>query len=263
MRLIPLGSGGYIPNTRRETSSHLLLDGQTAILFDAGSGVSRLLEPPASDLLRDISSLNIVLSHYHLDHSIGLTWTLKIWPKPFQIYAPEPPFVDSTAEEALGRLISPPLFGLPLEQYPGLVTIHKVSAEGFSIGNLRLHALPQRHSGGSVGYRVESVFAYITDVDTTDSDEHVRFLENIDLAFVDAMYDEATYMQLTNYKKTRADHGYADGVANLAVRAGINRLGLVHISPEYDEERVNSMAERAKGIFSRAFIPEALQEIRL
>lgn len=263
MRLIPLGVGGYIPNSRRETACHLLLDGETAVIFDAGSGISRLLEPPASDLLKGIKSLNIVLSHYHLDHSIGLTWTLKFWSAPFQIYAPEPPLVTSTARQAFDRLTAAPLFALPLEQYPGTVTVHGISGGSFSIGGLHIRTLPQRHSGGSVGYRVESAFAYITDVDTTDSDEHVQFLKGVDLAFIDAMYDEATYMQQTSNKATRADHGYANGVASIAARAGVGRLGLVHISPEYDEQRVDSMAEQAKKLFSGTFIPKDGEEVQL
>ncbi len=43
-----------------------------AIMIDAGTGVSRLVERP--DLVDGIESLDILLSHFHLDHIAGLAY---------------------------------------------------------------------------------------------------------------------------------------------------------------------------------------------
>ncbi len=263
MRLVSLGCGGYIPNGRRETASYLLIDGPTAVLFDIGTGAKRLLEPPLSLHLTQIEKLHVVLSHYHLDHSIGLTWMLKIWPKPFNIIAPQAPLVSAEAADALSRLSSPPLFALPLDEYPGSVTIQELRTKTFTIDGLHIDAMPQAHSGGSVAYRVGTTFAYVTDVDTTDSAAHVEFIRGVDLAFVDAMYDQHTYRQQTENVSAKLDHGYDMGVARLGAEAAVGGLGLVHISPEYDEKRVDSMTAGARGIFPSAFIPKDGQEFAL
>jgi ribonuclease BN (tRNA processing enzyme) len=214
------------------------------------------VEPPLSTILDQIDDLHIVLSHYHLDHIVGLTWLPKVWPKPFTLHAPEYPLSTSTADEALDRISCPPLFALPLSEYPGGVAVRPLSQKVFTIGDVEIQTLPQSHSGGSAGYRVGNAFAYITDVDTTNSDSHVTFVANVDLVLADAMYDETAYMQLTDNMTKSADHGYALGVADMAANAGVQRLALVHISPEYPESRVKAMVAAAKEHFSDVFLPE-------
>ena len=91
--IIPLGTGGYIPTSRRATASVLVRRGRTALLFDAGTGVARLLQPELAAHLAGVECLNILLSHYHLDHVIGLTWLPKVWHSNVRILAPSEPLV--------------------------------------------------------------------------------------------------------------------------------------------------------------------------
>lgn len=48
--LIPLGTNGYIPTLGRHTMSFLVLTAGEAILLDAGTGVSRLLDSKIQDI---------------------------------------------------------------------------------------------------------------------------------------------------------------------------------------------------------------------
>ena len=74
MQLVPLGCGGFIPARGRQTMSFLVLEGGAALVLDAGSGLARLLEPQVAARLPEDGPLDIVLTHYHLDHVVGLSY---------------------------------------------------------------------------------------------------------------------------------------------------------------------------------------------
>jgi ribonuclease BN (tRNA processing enzyme) len=110
-RLVPLGINGFIPSFGRQTMSFLLLTGNEALLLDAGTGVGRLLERTMIDLLQPYDCLNIILSHYHLDHVVGLSYLPGTWMRGVvRIYAPGRPFVETEPDQALSRLLQPLYF---------------------------------------------------------------------------------------------------------------------------------------------------------
>jgi ribonuclease BN (tRNA processing enzyme) len=253
--IIPLGTGGYIPTRRRATASVIVRRDRTALLFDAGTGVGRLLEPAFAAHLEGVDCLNVLLSHYHLDHVIGLTWLPQAWHGRVRIFAPSPPLVDVRARDALGRLTSAPLFALPLDRYPCPPEVVEVASESaLEIGDFSLRLMRQRHSGGSVGFRVDDCFAYVTD---TDADErHVPFLSGAEIAFMDAFYDTAEYRASGGGAGQRLDHGSNESAAALAKEAGVGTLGLVHINPSYDEHRCSAMLAESRAIFPSTVLPE-------
>jgi ribonuclease BN (tRNA processing enzyme) len=253
--IIPLGTGGYIPTARRATASVLVRRGCTALLFDAGTGIGRLLEPAFAAHLEGVECLNILLSHYHLDHVIGLTWLPKVWDAKIRIYAPSHPLVDVRADDALKRLTGAPLFALPLEHYPRPPDIVAIANETpLEIGEFAVRVVRQRHAGGSAGFRVDDCFAYVTD---TDADErHIPFLSGVEIAFIDAFYDSAEYHASGGGPNTRLDHGSGAGVAKIAQESGARTLGLIHINPSYDEQRCVAMLEESRTLFPSTVMPE-------
>ena len=64
-----LGSAGWFAARGRETTCVLVRDDEAALLLDAGTGLQRLV---GSDLLDGVASLDIVLTHFHLDRVAGL-----------------------------------------------------------------------------------------------------------------------------------------------------------------------------------------------
>ena len=255
IEVTPLGVGGYIPTPLRNTSCYLVKSGDQAVIFDLGTGFGALAVEPGAHLLHGVSKLDIVFSHYHLDHFVGLTWLPKIWPQNATLHMPTTPSVEFKPHAAIRRLSAPPLFALQFEDYPGQYIVKPIETAKLSIGNLTMSCIRQDHAGGSVGFRLGDAFAYITDTDSTDSQMHVDFLRGVDLALVDAMYDQQTYQELTSPTEPRADHGYSAGVAHLAKAAGVNRVGLVHISPDYDEARTQKLLGEAVQAFSECFLP--------
>jgi len=225
-RLVSLGTNGFIPTQGRHTMSFLVLTGDQAILLDTGSGVARLLEEPLAALIRPYPLLNIIYSHYHLDHLIGLSYLTAVWPdKPVHIYAPERPLLQASALETLNGLIRPPYFPLTLQQHSCPVTIIPVTDETLSIGAVTVRLRAQKHAGGSVGMRIGDDIAYATD--TVVDDGTISFVRGVKLLLHELWLDGPQAAA----DAARTGHSHAAGVAQIADRAGAGRLMIVHHNP--------------------------------
>ena len=124
MKIVVLGSAGFIPTTGKETMCVLVVtDNQNAFLFDAGSGVTNLINKKIIELLSNITTLNVMLSHFHHDHTSGLTWLLKLWKGSINIYIPTHPLVNFNGSEAINILTSNPFFDLNISNWPNCKSI--------------------------------------------------------------------------------------------------------------------------------------------
>ena len=226
-RLIPLGTNGFIPTQGRHTMSFLALVDDQAILLDTGTGAARLLSEPLAGMLQSYPALSIIYSHYHLDHTVGLTYFTAIWPsKPLTIYAPERPLLHASALETLNALISPPNFPITLDHFPCPVTIVPLHGDHLQIGSVSVRLRPQKHAGGSVGIRLGDDIAYTTD--TVVDEGSIDFVRGVKLLLHELWLDDA---DAPAEEATRSGHSYASGVAQIATKAGVGSLMIVHHHP--------------------------------
>jgi len=237
VRLIPLGTNGYFPSFGRQTMSFLVLTGSQALLLDAGTGVSRLIEPDVAALVTDYRELDIVLSHYHLDHVIGLSHLPTAWPHGrIRLYAPAPPMLATEPEAALERLMSPPLFPASFRSFPGRFEVIR-ACETLEIGELTLRLWPQRHPGGSVGIRLGDEIAYVTDT-AVDLDNAEK------VAGVDLLLHELWSNDEEAALSADRGHSHVTAVAEFAKAAKVGRLMPVHHHPKRSEAEIRDMSCR-------------------
>ena len=77
MKLLLFGTSGYHPTERRHTACFMLPE--AGIVLDAGTGFFRVRDHVATP------TLDILLSHTHLDHVVGLTFMLSTkWQRPIE-----------------------------------------------------------------------------------------------------------------------------------------------------------------------------------
>jgi ribonuclease BN (tRNA processing enzyme) len=246
--LIPLGTNGFIPSFGRQTMSFLLVDGARALLLDAGSGVGRLLEPAVARALEPCARLEILLTHYHLDHVVGLSYLPGVWRgRAVRLWCPAPPLVDAPPEEALDRLFSPPLFPLRLRELPLGVEVEPFGSPELEIDGWSLRFRRQIHPGGSVAVRVDDRLAYVTD--TAVDDENAVFARGVDLLLHEAWLSDA---QAVDVDLRTQGHTPAGGVARVARAAGCRRVMTIHHHPARTDAEVG---ELARGIARLAGIP--------
>lgn len=249
MELIPLGAGGFFP-AGRHTMSFLLRQGDQIALLDAGTGLARLVEPRIAALLRPTERLDIVLSHYHLDHVIGLSYLPGLSPAPgshlpVRLLAPSPPLVDGEPETALDHLLSPPLFPVSWREFPGGIELAPYGVAGFELFGRRVRVRRQRHAGGSVAMRFDDALVYATD--TEPDDETIAFARGADTLIHEVwMTDEEAPLNPAAMR----GHSAVSAVARIASQAGVRRLIPVHHHPRRDAAGVESIADSLRAGFA-------------
>lgn len=250
LQLVPLGTNGYFPSFARQTMSYLVLGEEGALLLDAGTGVGRLAEPEIRRHVERFQSLDILLTHYHLDHLIGLSFLPGLWSgRRVRIFAPAPPLTQG-GTEALDRLIAPPLFPIGFARWPLTVEIVPYSGAGLTIGTLALRLRAQKHPGGSVGVRIDDRLAYVTDT----------VIDRRTIEFVRGVGTLLHEVWLTDEESERDDagrtgHSSAGAVAELAREACVGRLVPVHHHPK---RGVDELERIAAALAERSGLPVEL-----
>jgi ribonuclease BN (tRNA processing enzyme) len=215
MKLVLLGTTGYHANDRRQTACFMLPE--LGVVFDAGTGLYRV-----SDYLQT-DTLDIFLSHVHLDHCVGLTYMFDVrYVSPLsRVTAHLDPQKLAAVRE---HLLAPLLFPVPPP-----VDLKPIASNVELADGSRLTHFPLKHPGGSLGFRVDwpgRSMAYVTDTVACPDAAYVQNLRGVDLLVHEAYFtdDFTEQAELTG-------HSCLGKVAEVAAKAGVGRLVLVHINP--------------------------------
>ena len=218
-----LGSGGWISTAERATACVLVRDAERALAVDAGTGLHRLVTEPA--VLAGAERLDVVLTHFHLDHVVGLGY-LPAVELPATVWGPGAWLYRKRTTELLAPLLRAPLSPFGAEDLPELRELGEGSQTigGF---DLRTRAQP-RHWAPTAGIRVGDALGIVTD---TGADEGtVPFVSGVDELLHEA-WSSSESASSTRYDATGLDAGRA------AEAAGARRLTLIHLDPRLADHR--------------------------
>lgn len=225
-----LGSGGFVPTGRRETSSVLLrADDGAPVVIDAGTGLRRLITDREA-LLGDWGGrLDILLTHFHIDHVCGLAYLTELSDLDIVIHGPGAALYDTPTAEVLARMFfSPPLMPVTLDQLG--VRVAELAPGTASFGGLAVRVRRQdRHPNPSLGLRVEDAFVWCTD--TEDDPGTVDFARGARILAHDAWGPPAA-----------PGHAEPAAAARIAAEADVGRLVLIHVPPTVDEDDLHARA---------------------
>lgn len=194
---------------------------ERGIIFDAGTGMFR-----ARDLIQT-DTLDIFLSHVHLDHSIGLTFLYDVLLGK-NLSRVRVHVAEDKIPTIRNHLYSQSLF--PVQpNYEIVPTQSRTLVAGVEIQTIDLI-----HPGGSQGFVAkhdDRSLAYITDTTARRNAPYIKAIEDVDVLihecyFPDGWEDKA---ELTG-------HSCLTPVAQVAAQAKAGRLILVHINPLNDAE---------------------------
>ncbi len=221
-----LGTGGWIPTSRRETCCAFLRAGSHVLLIDAGTGVQRLVERP--DLLKGVGKVDIVLTHFHLDHVVGLSYLPALsLPEPPRIWGPGKLLTGSSTRSILERLLSPPFSSAPLDATTS--DVREIPAhQAFEVGPISVATRVQEfHAGSTLALRIGDALTYCTD--TAPDPGNVAFASGTRLLLHDAWYAQES--------SDDGNHSAGGDAGRIAREAGVDHLVLIHVNPlqESDE----------------------------
>jgi len=239
-KAVILGSGGWIPTSTRATCSVLCRHGDHALVLDAGTGISRLVERPS--LLEGVRSLDIVLTHFHLDHVVGLAYLPALpLPHPPRVYGPGQRLPGYSTKEILERLIAPPLFAVELEAF--VSEVGEIDEGGLELGPFDVKARIQpHHNDPTLALRLDKVATYCTD--TSYDEDNVAFARGSRALMHEAWYTE-------DAPREESTHSSAREAAKIASHAAVERLVLIHIRPGGDEK---ALLEEARSGFQNTAV---------
>ena len=234
-----LGSGGWFPAHDRQTATALIRDGDSAIMIDAGTGVGRLLEHPR--LLSGVTRLDILLTHFHLDHIAGLTFLPAIGAiEQTTIWGPGRELYDAGTAELLTWISREPFYPVSFEQQQ--IEVREIPAGELELGGTRIHTRHQdRHSAPTLGLRFEDRLAWITD--TAYDPAGAEFGAGCSLIAHEAWF-------LEREPRNPDIHSSAAQAGAIAQAAGAERLLLIHLPPfsRYVDELVLEASATAPGV---------------
>ena len=217
MKIHCLGTAGYHPNDSRQTSCYYLPD--DGIALDAGTGIYRLQKFLNGD------SLDILLSHAHLDHTVGLTFLLDILAKHPHIQIRI--WGESDKLEAIREhLFHPLIFPANLEASWNPID----DTSEFLIGETKVSWRRQDHPGGSVAYRLEwpsgKRLVYSTDTTGDTSPKYIAWSHAADL-----LMHECYFRNEASEWAQQTGHSWTDRVAEIARQNTPKKLLLTHVNP--------------------------------
>src|SRR6478736_2515209 len=220
MKLLLFGTSGYHPTERRHTACFMLPE--AGIVLDAGTGFFRVREHIAT------TTLDILLSHTHLDHVVGLTFMLSTkWQRSIE---------RITVHGQAAKLAAIREHLLDEHMFPAPLTCDWRPLEDgpLTINGARVTHFPVVHPGGCVGYRLDwpaRSLAYVTDTTAAKNAAYVEQIRGVDL-----LLHECNFRDGQEEWAEKTGHSSTTRVAEVAAAAGVKRLVLIHLDPLDDSD---------------------------
>ena len=234
-------SGDYFARYGGATTSFaIVVDDLTVAFIDAGTG---LLDVGVRGLTL-APSVGVFLTHYHWDHTQGLSMMEDMWRGSCDVcvWGPDDP------KATLERAISPPLFPVSIVDVPRIrfaTTDGPVEIAGISISPFAVN-----HPQGACGYRIEGpsrTVVIATDHEAgTDMDEGI-----VDAARgADVLIHDAQYLAEELASHAGWGHSSCEQAVAAARASGVSELLLTSHDPRRTDDEIDGMVERARSMFT-------------
>ncbi len=224
------------------TSCYLVRMGGTSVLLDAGSG---LLQLPPEEM--EGSALTLLLSHFHLDHLIGLTLCPFLGGSEKQMTVHAARHAELDADTVLRRMCSHPLWPVLPQSMGGKMQFAPVE-KSFAIGEIQVETMRGVHPDGVTLFRLTGegkTLVYITDCTLTpELLPAVRdFAAGADLLLCDGQYSPEEFI-------TRSGYGHSEWTtaARLGLDCGVKQMRIIHHDPSHTDPILDDVRRRVEEI---------------
>lgn len=220
-------------------------DNGQMLILDAGSGIRRL----GTTVPAEIGRLDIMLTHLHLDHILGLGFFGPLHNPNLEVNIWGPASTTMSLGRRLMRYLSPPYFPLHLNELPCKLSLHEVAsgtlvAQGFEV-SFDLVC----HPGPTVAYRVVSpggsIITYIPDHEpalgvepfplSPDWTSGYDLAHGADLLIHDSQYTDEEYEERMGWGHSTLAHALA-----YAELVEAKQFVTFHYDPSHDDAKLDS-----------------------
>lgn len=296
VRLTFLGTSDAIPSSDRNHFSIWLNHEGENILIDCGEGTQRQMRRAK---LNPCRVNRILITHIHADHILGLVGLLKTmdlsgYNKTLYLYGPKgfKKFID----KLFSTFDISPEYDIELQEVVGSgkffesedyyleakSMVHGVPCNAYNFvlkGKNRIDRAKLKKSGLSSGpvlkeikdgkdivfegkkYKAKDLTYKEEDkkisfvIDTKDNEKIAPFVKNSDLFISECAFEKDLEDKAKEHK-----HMTTEQVGNIAKKAGVKKLVLVHVSQRYEKE-MDLILKEVKKIFKNAILPKDLDSL--
>lgn len=237
--------------------------GQNRLIVDAGSGLRRL------GLMlqhRSISTVDILLTHLHMDHLIGLMTFAPVFQQGASVTVHAPILTDTAPETSLNSLLGAPYSPVRPRDTGADFTVRSFRpGETITVSGQAVRTLLLAHPGGACAYRItheDRGVAIVTDHEHTSGQPEpalAEFCSGADLILYDAHWDEAI-----DYERHRGwGHSTWQAGLRLLHAANARRLGCIHHAPEATDAMLFEREVRLRQQHAASFLAREGKTVHL
>ena len=262
MRIRCWGSRGSVPVSGRE---YIKYGGDTTcieirdrdagvVIVDAGTGIRRLGHRLMAE---DRYDYHMIFTHAHWDHVMGFPFFKPIYTPRARLRMYRCPY-SKFVETMLSKVMAPPYFPVPYGQTSAQVSYADdiLCSLTFDIGAISVASIPLSHPNTGRGYKFTEdgkTFVFLTDNELqyqhaggASYDRYLEFAEGADLLMHDAEYTPEEYPS-----RRRWGHSTYMDALELALDAGVKRLGLFHLNQDRTDGEVDAIVATCREVVDR------------
>ena len=233
-------------------------------MLDGGSGLRELGQ---ALIHRSPIEADILFSHFHIDHVIGMPFFGPAYEPAnrFRLWSARSNSGAALAD-VLGKLMSAPLFPVGTDAFKATLEFCDFKeGETLDLGaGIVVRTAALNHPGGASGYRIEygdKAVAYLSDMEHRPGalDQSLLALANgADLMIYDSNFTDEEYEQRVGWGHST----WREGV-RLAEAANVKTLALFHHDPSHDDERMDAIGAAAQVLRPATLVAREGETLRL
>lgn len=215
------------------------------IIFDAGTGIYNLSKE------QKIDDVDVFLTHTHLDHIQGFPFFKPLYnPKAkVRVWAgnlkPERNLSDT-----IEQIIKPPIFPLNLKDLKAQVEFKDfIAGKIINLDDITIKTFLLNHPDSATAYRLEyknKSICYVTDVEHKKDSVDMKlseFIKDSDILIYDCTFTDEEYEKYKGWGHSTWQEG-----VKLANHANVKEFIIFHHNPDYDDNKLDEIAEKARKV---------------
>ncbi|MCL2386013.1 MAG: MBL fold metallo-hydrolase [Defluviitaleaceae bacterium] len=267
MRIKVYGCRGSLPTTREiaskygsNTSCIAVETKEQVLILDAGSGIAQM-DRLTKIFSRKDKPFEILLSHLHVDHLIGLTVFSKVWinspDELVRIYTLSRD--ERPLKEQIFGLFQPPYWPVSMVKFANVECIEIHADVPFQVGDFTVTPFMAAHPDKTISFHITDgnwSVVHLLDSETPalsseDWDVLVEYCKDSDLVIFDAAYSDIDYLDKKGWGHSTMEDGF-----KLAEASGCKKMMFTHLGFEYGDQELEIFESQAvamgdKYIFAR------------
>ena len=236
--------------------------GSRVFILDAGSG---LQAAGVSLQQRGATSVDLLFSHLHHDHVIGLPFFPPALEKAVLINTYCGNLDGASAEAALDRMFAPPLFPITLGMLPCQWQHHGFRAgDTLDFDGLSVRTCALKHPGGATAYRFDNAgrsLCYVSDLEHVPGapdPDLVALCAGADLVVYDAMFTDGEFQACRGWGHSTIGAGVA-----LCRTAGAKTLVATHHHIRHVDDMLDKLDAELRSVMPGSSLAREGQTIAL